>query len=108
MDNDWQTNPKFVGLHADHAYKAIAVYWGAIAYSSGHQLGGFVPGPALSVVWAGRAVCDQLVAAGLWEETEGGYMIHDWDDYQPTSGEIAERSKKARAAAMARWHPRRR
>jgi len=108
MDNNWQTNLKFVSLHADRAYKAIAVYWAAIAYSSGHELGGFVPGPALSVIWAGTRECDQLVAVGLWEPTEGGYMIHDWDDYQPTSEEIAERSKRARAAAMARWHPRRR
>jgi hypothetical protein len=105
MDNDWQTNLKFVSLHADRAYKAIAVYWGSIAYSSGHQLGGFIPGPALPLIWAGRREREQLVAAGLWEPVDGGYLIHDWDDYQPTSDEIRERSKRAQYAALQRWHP---
>jgi hypothetical protein len=108
MDNDWQTNLKFVSLRQDRAFKAIAVYWGGIAYSSGHELGGFIPGPALSIIWATPHDCGQLVAVGLWEPTEGGYYIHDWEQYQPTSDEISERSKRARAAAMQRWHPKRR
>src|SRR3954464_11566482 len=105
MDNDWFTNLKFVGLREDRAFKAIAVYWAAIAYSSGHELGGFMPGPALSVIWATRRDCELLVPAGLWEPPDGAHHIHDWDQYQPTSEEIQERSKRARAAALSRWHP---
>lgn len=37
-----------------------------------------------------------LVKAGLWEETDGGYLIHDYIDYQKTAAQItAERDKNA-------------
>lgn len=43
-------------------------------------------------------VIDLLLDAGLWEEIDGGYMIHDFADYQPTKAHIeSERSKKQAA-----------
>ncbi|HHW13456.1 MAG TPA: hypothetical protein GXX28_00810, partial [Firmicutes bacterium] len=49
-----------------------------------------------------------LLDAGIWEEVDGGYMIHDYDQYQPTKAEVlakqAKRSEAGRKAAAARWH----
>jgi hypothetical protein len=33
-------------------------------------------------------VADMLVAAGLWEEVDGGYSVHDYREYQPTRAEV--------------------
>src|SRR5690606_8367123 len=42
-----------------------------------------------------------LVQAGLWEEVEGGYRVHDYLDYQPSREEVeAERAIARRRAAM--------
>jgi hypothetical protein len=43
-------------------------------------------------------IAARLVAAGLWEEAEGGYRIHDYHDFQPTV-EDAERLSTKRATA---------
>lgn len=47
-------------------------------------------------------VSEHLVACGLWEEVPGGYMIHDYHDYQPSAEKIkADRAKNA--AKQAEW-----
>lgn len=54
-----------------------------------------------------RAVLD-LVAAGLWLEVEGGYLMHDFLDYNPSAEQVrkdradaAERQRRAREKAKA-------
>jgi hypothetical protein len=39
-----------------------------------------------------------LVDAGLWDEGDDGYVVHDFDQYQPTRAEVqAERARKQAA-----------
>jgi hypothetical protein len=43
-------------------------------------------------------VIDLLIAAGLWEEVDGGFRIHDYTDWQRSKAEILElREKRAEA-----------
>jgi hypothetical protein len=43
-----------------------------------------------------RFVAERLVKAGLWDEVEGGYRVHDYLDYQKSAAQItAERDKNA-------------
>lgn len=53
-------------------------------------------------------LADVLVDVGLFEPVEGGYMIHDYDEYQLTTEELAKRREQKSAAgrkgADARWH----
>lgn len=42
------------------------------------------------------AVAAALSEAGLWEEVEGGYRIHDFHDYNFTAAEVAARRKQDR------------
>jgi hypothetical protein len=42
----------------------------------------------------------------LWHPCEGGWEINGYIEFQPSSEEHALRSKRARDAAMVRWHGR--
>jgi hypothetical protein len=51
-------------------------------------------------------VIDRLVDAGLWVEVDGGFQIHDYDQYQPSKEQVqAERA--ANAKRQADWKARR-
>lgn len=43
----------------------------------------------------GLAVSGHLVDAGLWDECDGGYVVHDYHEYQPRADEV--RAKRAEA-----------
>lgn len=43
-----------------------------------------------------------LVANGLWEETDGGYRVHDYADYQPTRQEVLH-ERQTTAERVKRW-----
>lgn len=46
-------------------------------------------------------VINLLVDAELWEVVDGGFQIHDYNDYQPTKAEIEEQRTKKSAAGQA-------
>lgn len=61
---------------------------------------GFIPEAAVPVLypipgWRREAI--RLVSVGLWERVEGGYKIHDYHEYQPSTD--AETLGKKRAEA---------
>jgi hypothetical protein len=41
-------------------------------------------------------IAQRLVDAGMWEEVDGGYLIHDYGDYQPSRAEVEAERKKTR------------
>lgn len=48
-------------------------------------------------------IIPRLVEAGMWERVEGGFLIHDFDDYQPSrEAVLAERRKTADRVAKFR------
>ena len=87
----------------------IAQWVTGLAWSNRNQKDGFIPtmiarrlldwdGVAWQM-WMGETfgggedadgidVSNHLVACGLWESVEGGYQVHDYHDYQPSSEEI--------------------
>lgn len=42
-----------------------------------------------------------LVEVGLWEESDGGYMMHDWADYNPTKQGLEQARDKSRRTSKA-------
>lgn len=52
-------------------------------------------------------IIERLVFVGLWDQVDGGFRIHDYDDYQPSKAEVMEeRSKnKDRQADWRKRHP---
>lgn len=99
--DDAPEHPKLIGLD-DAAY---ALWHRALSYCNRQLTDGFVPAGAL--VALSRApkpadVAKALVAAKLWETAEGGFMVHDYLDYQPSRAEVEEeRRKKSEAKQKA-------
>lgn len=103
MDTQWPHNPKFLILVEEKKWRAISVYWGSIAWAGAQGLDGYLPAYALGMVHGTKREAAELVDAGLWDPAQGGWDIHDWADYQPSTEEHAKRSDRARAAAQKRW-----
>jgi len=96
LDDQWLENPKVAqaGTLAAHLYSA------GITYSNRHLADGFVPAGILNRLcdWTGISENDEqvtntllaarLVEHGLWLEVKGGWMIHDYFDFQPSKAEV--------------------
>jgi len=86
VDDGWWCHPKVLTLDLD----ARGLWVSALSWSCQQQTD-VVPVSIVRMCGDDGTVADKLVAVGLWRETGGGYLIHDWDDYQ------SERAKKAAA-----------
>jgi hypothetical protein len=103
LDTQWPHNPKFLILAQDKKWHAITAYMGGLAWAGSQGQDGFIPSYALPMFHATKREASELVEAALWDLTQGGWDIHDWKDYQPTTEEMERRSARARSAAHARW-----
>ena len=86
----------------------IALQVAALCYCNKYLTDGFIPHdviPALLNLNASnlkglieyQEVTESLVSAGLWEAVDGGFVIHDYLDYQPSREQLLrerEQSKK--------------
>lgn len=106
LDCQWPQNPKFLMLVEDKRFRAICVYMGGLSWSGGQGQNGFIPYYALAAIHGTRKEAGELVDVSLWHVCEGGWQINDWAEYQPSTDEHEARSKRARDAAMVRWHNR--
>lgn len=81
-----------------------ALYVTALCWTSGQLTDGHIDDAAVPMLAAVSEVADaqataaHLVDAGLWERVPGGYEIHDYHDYNPSSGEVRA-MREARAQA---------
>lgn len=90
----WATSPAALGLWV------VAGSWSSKSLSDG-----FVPDHALARLLPGaESLAEELVAAGLWTRTKGGFRFHDWQEYNPSAeqveaerGAAKERMRKLRA-----------
>jgi len=66
------------------------------AYAAQQLTDGRITRATLSMLGSSSHVASELVSAGLWDVTDGGWQFHDWEAYQPTREEVlAERAKTA-------------
>lgn len=90
LDDQFFTHPKVIDLPKD----AKLLYLSALTYSAGQLTDGIVSPGALRVIAATVDVSKDesaaLVAAGLWETCEFGWIIHDYHDYNLSAGEAKE------------------
>lgn len=91
IDDAFDDHPK--ALAAGNA--ALGLWTRCGAYSSRYLLDGFVP-DGVARAKGTRAEIGRLIAAGLWHPVEGGYQMHDFHDWNPTSEQVkAERARNA-------------
>ncbi len=103
LENNWYSNPKFLMLAEDKAWRSITVYLAALAWVGGQGQDGYIPKAALPMVYGSVKEAHKLVEVALWVPAQGGWDINDWADYQPTSMSQEQRSQRARDAALIRW-----
>lgn len=104
LDVTIATNHKtltLLGLRGgDHA---MLVYLFSHGYCISQGTDGFVPRAALGTFHGSAKDAAMLVDVGFWDEADGGWDVHDWHEYQPSSEETNRRSQRARDAAAKRW-----
>lgn len=87
---------------ADVSDRSFRIWINGMAYCSGFGTRGVLtPGQQKTIGSDARARRD-LVAAGLWDEVEGGIYVHDWDEHNGKRDERRaadrERKRSARSA----------
>lgn len=103
LECSFPRNPKVLALVEAKAWRAIAVYIAGLSYSGEHGLDGFLPRSCLVYLHGSQRDAHQLEEVGLWHWAEGGWDIHDWHDYQPSSERVAKRREAAKRNAETRW-----
>lgn len=105
LDTQFPSNPKILYLVEDKKFRAAFVWAASLAYAGAHGTDGFLPAAALAMMHGTKADAKALCEVGLWLEVPGGWEINSWAEFQPSNEETQDRKKRARDAAMARWHP---
>lgn len=104
LDTAFPYNPKLLALLGERdGHRAALAYVCSLAYSGAHGTDGFIAREAMPFVHARPADAALLVRHGFWVAQAGGWLIHDWREFQPSSAEQEGRRKRAQAAAAARW-----
>lgn len=93
------TSPKHAPLSAD----AFRLWLHGLCWSKEHLTDGFIPAVTLPLLHARAAryapeLLRPLVPGKgpLWHEVEGGYQIHDYEQWQETKGRVQERRQQWR------------
>ncbi|MCC7369668.1 MAG: hypothetical protein IT306_14660 [Chloroflexi bacterium] len=85
------------------------LYVCGLSYANRYATDGFIPVAQvrrLADVREPDALATKLVEARLWERVNGGYMIHDYAEFQPSAAEI-RRDREAAAKRQAEFRRRR-
>ena len=103
LDDELLNHPKIdlagqrIGLNG--AAIAMGFYAIALMWTNKYLTDGFLPMTTIDgfrYVTKPRAVADALVFAGLLEKVDGGFRIHDFDEWNPSAKEIKQRRKEDR------------
>ncbi len=94
LDDTMPTHPKVLAAGP----QAFALDVAGICYSNKHATDGMIASYALPAVLPGlsnpKRHAAKLVEVGRWVEVDGGWVIHDVQEYQPTAAEQKEVSRK--------------
>jgi hypothetical protein len=76
-----------------------ALFVAGLCWAAGHLTDGFIARSDLGLIAAEaevrpRVTARLLVDAGLWEEAHNGWVIHDYQDFNPSAEEVRERRRK--------------
>ena len=84
VDDRLWAHPKIVAL----PLTALGLWVKAGSYCAAYETDGALDRHMIGTLGAQKRDSDRLVKAGLWSETETGYVFHDWDQYQPTKRQL--------------------
>jgi len=105
LDCAFPRNHKLLALLQEKdGYRAALVYLCSLSYSGEQGTAGFIPDLALPFIHGRKADGAALVKHDFWQPVPGGWLIHDWNEFQLAGTDAVARSEKARRAAEIRWH----
>lgn len=105
LDTAFPRNHKLLALLQEKdGYRAALVYLCSLSYSGEQGTAGFITELALPFIHGRKTDAEKLVKHDFWQPLPGGWLIHDWTQFQAAGAEAEARSKKAQAAAYTRWH----
>jgi hypothetical protein len=91
VDDGFWSHPKTATLSDG----AVTLWVRDGSYCCQHLTDGFVGHGSLRLLGELPAA-QELVEAGLWKPTDGGWTFHDWHEYQETSDVVKKRRDQAR------------
>lgn len=100
LDDGFGDHPKLAALSSD----AFRLHVRSMCYAGRYLTDGKVP--TAFVASAPKSLVEELVSGGLWEVVSGGWMIHDYLDFNPTRGKVL--AERAAVAARKERHVERR
>ncbi|MCT1685479.1 hypothetical protein [Pseudoglutamicibacter cumminsii] len=92
VDDNFYDHPKVDSL----TLEAVGVWLLCGTYAARHLTDGHIATRRAYRMGATEDTISELVEAGLWVETLGGYQFHEWDLYQPTRAAVEAERAKAR------------
>ena len=102
LDDGFGDHPKLAALSSD----AFRLHVRSMCYAGRYLTDGKVP--TAFVASAPKSLVEELVSGGLWEVVSGGWMIHDYLDFNRSPEEIAAyREARGDAGTLGnhkRWH----
>lgn len=87
VDDNMFQNAKIHGV----SYRARWVYVASIQYASANLTDGFISKNVLRLIDANQRIAEELASAGLWENVDGGWSIHDYLRHNRSREDIEER-----------------
>lgn len=109
LDSNIASHDKIVTLLAEkEGQKAFVLYICGLGYAGGHATDGLIPRASLPFIHGTERLAVMLVNQRLWEHTEGGWKIRNWDQRQELTI-VAEMKRAGRKAAglkgaCKKWH----
>jgi hypothetical protein len=97
LDDSFHSHPKVIAA----GNEAIGLYVRCGTHAAQHLTDGFV-GRETVTLYGDDNLAAALVRAKLWHRARGGWLIHDYLDYNP-SREAVERERKAAAERQRRY-----
>lgn len=90
LDDSLYDHPKLDAL-GDRRLEGVGLLAVAVSWSNRRLTDGFIPAGRVALLGGTIEIADALVAAGLFDEAEGGYAIHDFLDYNDAKVDVLSR-----------------
>lgn len=101
-DDSFGDHPKVKRIPRADRAAAIGLWTLAGTWSARHLQNGKVPDYMIEELAGSDHLAKILVDVELWHITEGGYVFHNWEQWQPTR-EAVEARRQSEADRKARW-----
>lgn len=99
VDDHFADHPKVMALEGDRL-PGLGLWHVAASYSARYLTDGYVPASYVKA-HAQLRLINRMVSVGLFDPVDGGYLLHDWLEYNPSRDAVREAQAKKRAAGQA-------